>query len=525
MFSLQVGQRISLIIVIAVVILLILGGVSYVNIDYMEEEAGDIDIMQEIRVNLYRVEGNVWRSLANVYEFFLTEDEEDVQEFEEARNNVYEEVYEARDYSQISQHPQEFLLELDRLEEEINTYFSDAEEMIYLWRAGHQEQVMILLEDEVLEDDIERISAIINHDIDVLLAQRFLAEEREEFTRAAAMTRSTVLVGIPLGTILLIIMAFLITINITRPLRKLTTLIKNLATGDFTIQTDIASKDEIGQMASSINETISSLKETLQYVQTSSQSVSNVTEEIASGNQDLSQRTEEQASSLEEISSIIGEITRGLEGSSANAADADSLSQGTVASVEMGEGVVEELQGAMEDITQGSQEISAIVAKVNDIAFQTNLLALNAAVEAARAGEKGRGFAVVAAEVRSLARKAAEFSHEIEMLVNSSIKEVQRGSSLMEDTQTVFAHILDSNQELTDVISKIALSLKEKSEGARDIRQAIEELNRVTQQNATMVEEIASSSESMSTEAIDLSERVSSFKLDNSKPDNMSSHG
>ena len=314
-------------------------------------------------------------------------------------------------------------------------------------------------------------------------------------------------------TLLIAGLAYYIAQTVIRPVQKVSDLTLKLAEGDFTTEAEVASEDEIGQMALNINNTVQALRTTLQHVQAAADNVSHASDEISVGNQDLSQRTEEQASSLEEIASTIEEIASSLEASSAHSMEADNLSNRTLESVQRGENVVGEMQGAMSEITQGNQEIAEIIAKVNDIAFQTNLLALNAAVEAARAGEQGRGFAVVAAEVRNLAGHSAESAKEIEKLIKDSIVRVDKGNSLMDETEKVLQEIIENTQKTSDVVGEIASSLKEQSSAAGDIRSAVEELNQVTQQNASLVEEIASSSENMNSEAVELADQVSFFKL------------
>ncbi len=335
----------------------------------------------------------------------------------------------------------------------------------------------------------------------------------EEAFAGVMALRNAIIPIIAVCGILIAFVAFFVAMTIVRPVQKISDLTKVLAEGDFTARADIASRDEIGQMAQNLNRTIDSLSETLTRVREASDNVSHASAEISSGNQDLSQRTEEQASSLEEVSSTIEEVTASLESSSANAAEANNLSRGTLESVRQGEAVVQDMQGAMTEITRGSQEISEIISTVNDIAFQTNLLALNAAVEAARAGEQGRGFAVVAAEVRNLAGRSAESAKEIEKLIKDSIVRVEKGNTLMGDTEQVLQKIVTNTQKTSDVVGEIAASLREQSTAAGDIRAAIEELNQVTQQNASLVEEIASSSENMNSEAVELSDKVSFFKL------------
>ncbi len=348
-----------------------------------------------------------------------------------------------------------------------------------------------------------------------------LGEERDELVARAdaqnAFSRQMLITITGVALLIGVVAALVINQGITVPLGQVVSFLREMAEsgGDLTRRIDIKSKDEVGDLGYWFNAFIEKLHDIISRVSGSSDLVSNASEEIASGNQDLSQRTEEQASSLEEVSSTVEEVASSLEGSSANAVEADNLSKETMGTVQHGESVVKEMQGAMTEITQGSQEIAEIIAKVNDISFQTNLLALNAAVEAARAGEQGRGFAVVAAEVRNLAGRSAESAKEIEKLIKDSIERVDRGNRLMGDTEKVLGDIVVNTQKTTDLVGEISASLREQSVAAGDIRTAIEELNQVTQQNASLVEEIASASENMSSEAIDLAEQVGIFKLEN----------
>ncbi len=337
--------------------------------------------------------------------------------------------------------------------------------------------------------------------------------QQSEAYQAVNRMQAFIIMALAITIPIVIVIGFTIATTFAKPILRMKEIVGLVGNNDLRTKANVTSNDEIGQMAADLNTTIDKLNESLHKVKQTVENVSHGSEEIAVGNQDLSQRTEEQASALEEIASTIEEITSSMEASSANAVEADQLSQRTLRTVQEGEHVIANLQESMSEITKGSREISEIISTVNDIAFQTNLLALNAAVEAARAGEQGRGFAVVAAEVRNLAGRSAQAAKEIEKLIKSSIERVDRGNEQMGDTQRVLQAIVENTQKTTDVVGEISASLKEQTLATADIRKAIEELNQVTQQNASLVEEIASSSENMSAEAMDLARLVSIFKL------------
>jgi methyl-accepting chemotaxis protein len=153
---------------------------------------------------------------------------------------------------------------------------------------------------------------------------------------------------------------------------------------------------------------------------------------------------------------------------------------------------------------------------IDEIAFQTNLLALNAAVEAARAGEQGRGFAVVASEVRNLAQRSAGAAKEIKHLIADSVKKVEDGSRLVDQSGAALSEIVGSVKRVSNIIAEIAAASQEQSSGIEQVNRAISQMDQATQQNAALVEQAAAASESLEEQATHLTEIMDFFKLNES---------
>src|SRR5690349_16748512 len=167
----------------------------------------------------------------------------------------------------------------------------------------------------------------------------------------------------------------------------------------------------------------------------------------------------------------------------------------------------------MKGINESSRKIADIIAVIDGIAFQTNILALNAAVEAARAGEQGRGFAVVAGEVRSLAQRSAEAAKEIKGLITNSVDRVDAGARLADEAGKTMIEVVDSVSRVSKIIGEIAGATSEQSTGIAQVNQAVADLDKVTQQNASLVEESTAASESLRELAAEMTSAVSVFRL------------
>ncbi|EFE8314171.1 HAMP domain-containing protein [Escherichia coli] len=278
-----------------------------------------------------------------------------------------------------------------------------------------------------------------------------LAELAHQRTRVGGMF----MIGAFVLALVMTLITFMVLRQIViRPLQHAAQRIEKIASGDLTMNDEPAGRNEIGRLSRHLQQMQHSLGMTVGTVRQGAEEIYRGTSEISAGNADLSSRTEEQAAAIEQTAAVI-----------------------------------------------------------NSIAFQTNILALNAAVEAARAGEQGRGFAVVASEVRTLASRSAQAAKEIEGLISESVRLIDLGSDEVATAGKTMSTIVDAVASVTHIMQEIAAASDEQSRGITQVSQAISEMDKVTQQNASLVEEASAAAVSLEEQAARLTEAVDVFRL------------
>jgi methyl-accepting chemotaxis protein-1 (serine sensor receptor) len=268
-----------------------------------------------------------------------------------------------------------------------------------------------------------------------------------------------------------------------------------------------------GSVLASLGAMQASLAAIVGQVRSASDSIATGSAQIASGNADLSRRTEEQASALQQTAATMNQLGTTVRRNADSAGQANQLALGASAVALQGGDVVGKVVGTMKEINESSSRIADIIGVIDGIAFQTNILALNAAVEAARAGEQGRGFAVVASEVRSLAQRSADAAKEIRGLITASVGRVEQGSVLVDRAGETMSEIVASIKRVTDIVGEITEASTEQSSGVTQVGDAVSQMDRVTQQNAALVEESATAADSLKAQSRQLVEAVAVFRL------------
>ncbi len=317
--------------------------------------------------------------------------------------------------------------------------------------------------------------------------------------------------------LLVLLIIFFISRTFIRNIDGIISVIRQLSKGNLTVNIyQNSNGDEVSRLYNSLYHMRLRLTEVIKGIRTGAATVGVASKQVAEGNANLSQRTQEQASSLEEVASSMEEMTSTVSQNADNAQQASQLASGARAHAERGGEMMDKVVVAMEGINTAARKIVDIIGVIDGIAFQTNLLALNAAVEAARAGEQGRGFAVVASEVRNLAGRCKTAAKEIKVLVEDSVEKVEGGAKLVDESGRVLEDIMRSVQKVNDIVAEIAAASREQAEGIEQVNKALLQMDEMTQQNATLVDQAAAASEATEEQAEELNALVEYFRLNES---------
>lgn len=315
-------------------------------------------------------------------------------------------------------------------------------------------------------------------------------------------SRSEMLGAIGVAVVLGLLLGFLISRSVTRPIGKAVEVADRLAEGDLTVRVESTARDEAGRLLRAMQRMVEKLSSVVSEVNGGAIALSSASEQVSTTAQSLAQAASEQAAGVEETSASLEQITASIGQNTENAKVTDGMaSKASLDAVEGGESVGATV-AAMRDIAKK-------IVIIDDIAYQTNLLALNAAIEAARAGEHGKGFAVVAAEVRKLAERSQVAALEISELATGSVEVAERAGGLLKE-------IVPSIRKTSDLVQEIAAASIEQSSGVNQINVAVSQLSQTTQQNAASSEQLAATAEEMSGQAESLQQTMAFFRLQDS---------
>ncbi|KUJ75441.1 hypothetical protein AVO42_08955 [Thiomicrospira sp. XS5] len=283
--------------------------------------------------------------------------------------------------------------------------------------------------------------------------------------------------------------------------------------GNFAFEIQGEFEGKLKELKNNMQDMAANISDMLADVQNASSDAVNGVQEISLGNQDLNQRVNQQAQAIQNTMNHMQQMINQVNESLSNASTVNNRSSQAKENTLSGVNIVNSMVEAISEIEAASEEIASFTQVIDDIAFQTNLLALNAAVEAARAGEQGRGFAVVATEVRNLASKSGEAAHSIQDVTQKSLKKVKQGIELSELTKKAFEENAQAIDEISSMMAAMHDSLNHQSHGIEQVNHSLLEINEITQQNASLVEEVTHTSTSIIDSVKGVEERLLNFQL------------
>ena len=358
------------------------------------------------------------------------------------------------------------------------------------------------------------LQAALNNMTDIQMenTRRAVAESSAEVRQATWLLGVLVVISLLVASVV----GYIIVRTLTRQLggepAQAQALAAAIAGGDLTSKVALRPGDNSSMLAS-LSLMQNRLRDIVSQIKDTSASVALASDEIARGNTELSARTEQQAAALQETAASMEQLTATVKSNTAGATQTADSARKTAGLARSGEESMRKMTQTMADISVSASRVKDITSTIEGIAFQTNILALNAAVEAARAGEQGRGFAVVAGEVRTLASRSATAARDVKNLIEEASVLVQEGVTVADGTAASIMSVVGMVNELASSMDEIALASNEQMLGISQVNVAVSQMDGVTQNNASLVEESTTASQSLAEQVHALRGMVETFQV------------
>lgn len=560
--NLKISVKLYILVGVALVGMLIIGGMSFFLMNRMNDRTTDIstswlpsvDVAREMDTTLSNVRLNEQAYVTAVSDEVAEQSLQYVQKEKEDMKSLL-----TRYGNMIDAEEQDFY---EKAADLWTQYEKADEEILELAEEGRTNEARAILDGE----SAEVYSALQSVFSDIIAyntegSDKVAAESKTYYRISVAAMAVIILIIIIIG----VYFSFIIIRGIKFPIFEIETAAVKMAQGDLAAEISYESKDELGILSNQMRELIRKLRviiddeneflakmasgdfnvdskcedeyvggfhpllisfrgiakklnDTLMQISESAEQVAGGSEQVSDGAQALSQGATEQASSVQELAATISDISGKVNENAESAGQASDMANTVVSEMDASNQKMQGMIEAMNEISKCSDEIGKVIKTIEDIAFQTNILALNAAVEAARAGSAGKGFAVVADEVRNLASKSAEASQNTAVLIENTLKAVKNGTAIADETAESLKQAVEGVNEVTGIVGRISEASKDQAAAVSQVTTGIDQISSVVQTNSATAEESAAASQELSSQSRLMKELVGRFKLRNGRP-------
>ena len=537
--NISVSTRASLSFAVMALIVLLVGGLSLLQMQRMNENTTQVEqnwLPSILALN--DMSREFLRVRALTLRLFVNRDEQAMRTTEQGLEQIKSQLLEAQErYRKLVSSEAEQAI-FDRYLLEQNAYLREQSKFVELSRQGKLEEARAVVNGELNSHASDAAQALVDlTELNKKGAEASISEGRAEFSAAI----NGVVIFIVLAVVLTIVLALVLTRSIVKPLNEAVAVARTVASGDLSTNIQVEGSDEPAQLLEALKSMQQSLRSTIQHIADSSNQLASASEELHAVTEDTNRGLHQQNNEIEQAATAVNEMTSAVDEVARNAVSTSEASRESERTAQRGRDqvlrTVNSISSLAENVTSTASEVGELADKIRDIskvlevirsiAEQTNLLALNAAIEAARAGEQGRGFAVVADEVRLLAQRTQQSTQEIEQMIGGIRQGTDHAVSAMQGSNTLAHATLELAQSAGQALDEITSSITQINERNLLIASASEEQASVTRevdrnlvnirdlslQSSAGANQTSASSQELSRLAIDLNSLVSKFRL------------
>ena len=301
--------------------------------------------------------------------------------------------------------------------------------------------------------------------------------------------------------------------NFSSMIHEISDVLDQMGSGNYHVEVTQEYVGEFVKIKDSLIKIVADMKQVLQTIKDTATEVDGGSEQLSKAAMDLADGCTIQSTKVTEVVEMVRKMASSMEEKAQDAQDTVMISSQAGELLMSGNQKMQDLKVAITEISKCSEEISTIIATIEDISSQTNLLSLNASIEAARAGEAGRGFAVVAEQVKKLAEESAQAAGETTVLIEKTVETVEKGIAIADETVRNMEEVMVGAKASTEKMAQMAEELREEANNMYIINENVSAVAEIVDNNSATSQETAAVSEEQTAQVATMVQMLSQFKI------------